>query len=56
MITVDLTDSGITVPQTPYDIYNQVDGPEVTLTSYSVALGPFGFLLLQVDDIAAPSE
>ena len=52
-ITVDLTNSRITVPQTPYDMYNEVNGPEITSNSYSVTLAPYSFLLLQVDCVGS---
>jgi hypothetical protein len=47
-VVVDLTDSGITVPQTPYDTYAAADGPPISGAAYSVALAARGFRLLDV--------
>ncbi|MEO8425188.1 MAG: hypothetical protein ABI595_14925 [Actinomycetota bacterium] len=45
-ITVDLTDSAITVPQTPVDLSTQQDGPRIASASYEVELPAFGYLFL----------
>jgi Alpha amylase, catalytic domain len=48
-ITIDLTDSGIAVPQTPVDLSTERDGTPITSSSYDVQLPPFGYVFLDVD-------
>jgi hypothetical protein len=47
-ITVDLTDSVITVPQTPVDLSTQQEGSPITSALYDVQLPAFGYLFLDV--------
>jgi hypothetical protein len=47
-VTVNLSGSPITVPQTPTDLSTQQDGPPITSTSYDVQLPAFGYLFLDV--------
>ncbi|MGE0788163.1 MAG: alpha-amylase family glycosyl hydrolase [Sandaracinaceae bacterium] len=48
-ITVDLTDSGLALTQTPTDIVTGADAPAITGAQYTVELPAYGFLLLDVD-------
>ncbi|MGH2634959.1 MAG: alpha-amylase family glycosyl hydrolase [Actinomycetota bacterium] len=47
-VTVDLSASPITVPQTPVDLSTQQNGSPITSASYEVHLPEFGYLFLDV--------
>ncbi|RKP51570.1 hypothetical protein D7Z26_17455 [Cohnella endophytica] len=47
-ITVNLTDSGITVPQTPVNLATGGSGTAISSSSYSVTLPAYGYLFLEV--------
>jgi alpha amylase-like protein len=47
-ITVDLSGSAVTVPQTPLDLSTQQDAPPITSSSYDVQLPEFGYVFLDV--------
>lgn len=47
-ITVNLAESDITVPQTPTDLLNSGDVPDITDASYTVTLPSYGFVLYGV--------
>lgn len=47
-ITVNLAGSGITVPQTPVDLLNGGNAPDITDASYTVRLPSYGFVFCGV--------
>ena len=47
-VTVNLSGSTITVPQIPFNLSTQQQGPPITSTSYDVQLLAFGYLFLDV--------
>jgi Alpha amylase, catalytic domain len=47
-VTVDLSESDITVPQTPTDLSTQADGAPISASSYDVQLPAFGYQFLDV--------
>lgn len=47
-VTVDLSDSAITVPQTPTDLSTQQDGTSIRSETYDVRLPAFGYVFLAV--------
>jgi hypothetical protein len=48
-ITVDLSGSAISVPQTPVDLSTEQEGPSITSASYDVQIPAFGYLFLDVE-------
>lgn len=47
-ITVNLVGTRITVPQTPVDLLNGGDAPDIAAASYTVTLPPYGFVFYGV--------
>lgn len=47
-VSVDLSGSGIKLNQTPIDLYNGGNGPDITSSNYTVSLPAYGFKILGI--------